>query len=386
MKLKRRSFLFLLGASGYGLTACLNQLNAGQPKTLEQPTLAKTSPSPPPVVDDRLAKQGITNPPRGDVRIVVISDLNSQYGSTDYDPEVDQAIALIPGWQPDLVLCGGDMIAGQSPSLSRAQIEAMWQAFDQHVAAPLRQAKIPYGFTLGNHDASGALGFQNQFLYQKERDLAADYWQDPAHNPGVNFVDRSGFPFYYSFAQNDLFFLVWDASTHLIPAKQLTWAEQSLSSPQAQQAKLRIAIGHLPLYGITVGRDEPGEYLERADQLRALLEKYNVHTYISGHDHGYYPGHVGKLQTLQCGILGSGMRPLLVGNLPPQKTLTVMDVNLVAADTVYTTYNAMTMKVIDQQTLPRLIPAPNGKVLRRDVELADLTPEERAMKYTPSTI
>ncbi|MGL5077334.1 MAG: metallophosphoesterase, partial [Waterburya sp.] len=47
-------------------------------------------------------------PPRKDFRIVVISDLNSQYGSTTYDPEVEQAIALIPQWQPDLVLCGGD--------------------------------------------------------------------------------------------------------------------------------------------------------------------------------------------------------------------------------------------------------------------------------------
>ena len=42
-----------------------------------------------------------------DVRIVVISDLNSQYGSTEYEPEIDKAIALLPQWQPDLVLCGG---------------------------------------------------------------------------------------------------------------------------------------------------------------------------------------------------------------------------------------------------------------------------------------
>jgi len=42
--------------------------------------------------------------PRGDVRIVVINDLNSQYGSTSYEPEVARAITLIPDWQPDLVV------------------------------------------------------------------------------------------------------------------------------------------------------------------------------------------------------------------------------------------------------------------------------------------
>ena len=50
-------------------------------------------------------------PPSKDFRIVVISDLNSQYGSTEYEPEVGNAIALMTQWQPDLVLCGGDMIA-----------------------------------------------------------------------------------------------------------------------------------------------------------------------------------------------------------------------------------------------------------------------------------
>ena len=58
---------------------------------------------------------------------MVISDLNSQYGSTNYEPEVDRAIALIPDWQPDLVLCGGDMIAGQKQSLTESQIQAIGQ-------------------------------------------------------------------------------------------------------------------------------------------------------------------------------------------------------------------------------------------------------------------
>ncbi len=386
MGFNRRQFLLLGGAvGGIGLSLAAQRLlavnraanvtSAPLPKlqNVTSPPIAQSSPA-----------SGIFNPPRGDARIVVISDLNSQYGSTDYEPEVDQAIALLSTWKPDLVLCGGDMVAGQSPSLSSSELEAMWAGFDQHVSAPMRQAKIPYGFTLGNHDASGAIANDGGFLFNKDRDAASAYWNDPSHNPGLQFVDRAGFPFYYTFQQNDIFFLVWDASAAIVPAAQIAWAEKSLASSAAQSAKLRIAIGHLPLYAITIGRDEPGEYLEKAEELRSLLERYKVHTYISGHDHAYYPGHKGNLELLHCGILGSGTRPLLNGNLRPQKTLTVVDISLSQADTTYTTYDMATLALVNQQQLPKLIATPTAKVLRRDVEWASLTPAEQALEYTPS--
>ena len=177
----------------------------------------------PPATQELLASLGQepVNPPRGDLRMVVISDLNGAYGSTDYDPEIDQTIALMPFWNPDLVLCSGDMVAGQDRSLAPDQIQAMWAAFDEHVAAPLREAGLPYGFTMGNHDASGALGMNDQPLFQQERDLASAYWQEPQHDPGVEFIDRSEYPFYYTFRQNDVFFLV------------LGWLHQSDACGQA---------------------------------------------------------------------------------------------------------------------------------------------------------
>lgn len=386
MGFNRRQFLLLGGAlGGAGLSLAAQRLLAVNRaaneaviplQKLQNVTRAPIAPS--------SSASSIFNPPRGDARIVVISDLNSQYGSTTYEPEVDQAIALLSTWKPDLVLCGGDMVAGQSPSLSSNELQAMWAGFDQHVSAPMRQAKIPYGFTLGNHDASGAIANDGGFLFHKDRTAAAAYWNDPNHNPGLQFVDRAGFPFHYTFQQNDIFFLVWDASTATIPAAQIAWAEKSLASSAAQSAKLRIAIGHLPLYAIAIGRDEPGEYLEKAEELRSLLERYKVHTYISGHDHAYYPGHKGNLELLHCGILGSGTRPLLNGNLRPQKTLTVVDVSLSQADTTYTTYDMATLALVNQQQLPKLIATPTAKVLRRDVEWASLTPAEQALEYTPS--
>jgi predicted phosphodiesterase len=305
-------------------------------------------------------------PPRKDFRIVVISDLNSQYGSTTYDPEVEQAIALIPQWQPDLVLCGGDMIAGQKASLTQSQIEAMWAAFDRHLAAPLRQYNIPFGFTIGNHDGSGAIKDQT-LIFSNERDLAKTYWNQEQHQLGLDFVDRANFPFYYSFQQDNLFFLVWDASTQDISESQLQWVAQALNSSVAQQAAMRIVIGHLPLYPVAAAKNKPGEYLAKAEKLRSLLQKNQVQVYISGHHHAYYPGKKGRLELLNAGALGQGARQLINSDLPPSKTLTVIDLDLATSQLIYTTYNATTWNLISLEQLPTAIPNQYGNILRSDL-------------------
>ncbi|AGY60578.1 metallophosphoesterase family protein [Gloeobacter kilaueensis] len=324
-----------------------------------------------------IGPSGFFAPPRGDVRIVLISDLNSEYGSLAYEPQVIRAVSLIPSWQPDLVLCSGDMVAGQWPPLKAERIQQMWAAFDRQIAAPLRRARLPFGITVGNHDASCERAIRGGFLYKKERDLASAYWNDPAHATGVHFVDRADFPFYYTFTANNIFYLAWDASCAHIPSEQLAWAEKSLASPAAQNARLRIVIGHLPLYAVAVDRETPGEYLENGEALRSMLERYRVHTYISGHDHAYYPSHRGKLQLLQTGALGSGPRPLLEGALRPWHPLTVIDIDLASQNTVYTTYDMATGKVFDVHQLPRTLMSPTGLLLRRDIEWQNLSADEQ---------
>ena len=138
------------------------------------------------------------------------------------------------------------------------------------------------------------------------------------------------------------------------------------------------------MYAVSQKRDRPGEYLNEADELRQLLERHNVHTYISGHHHAYFPGKVGNLNTLNLGALGSGPKSLLATTTAPFQTLTIMDVFLATASTVYTTYNMNTLEVIDPQALPRQIVGPNGRELRRDVAVADLTPAEKSQPYVPS--
>jgi hypothetical protein len=368
--MKRRNFLFLAGGgllSGCGAVAQWGRQN--------NTPVARNSATPISSSGKAIGPKGFYAPVRGDARIVVISDLNSQYGSTEYEPEVHQAIALLPDWQPDLVLCSGDMVAGMSTQLSDEQVQAMWAGFDRVIGAPLRKANLPLGFTLGNHDASGSLGAGGQLPFERDRRIAAAYWN--SHPPQIQFIDREHFPFYYSFTQNNIFFMVWDASSTVISAQQLAWAEKSLNSAAAQQAPLRIAVGHLPLYGIAVGREKPGEFLDQAETLRSFLEKNHVHTYISGHDHTYFPGHRGALQLLQTGALGTGPRHWLDSDLSPRKTLTVVDVGLADASTRYTTYDLTNQTLLDAKILPRMITTANGSVLRRDITPNALTPEEK---------
>jgi Icc-related predicted phosphoesterase len=303
-------------------------------------------------------------PPRKDFRLVVISDLNSQYGSTEYEPEVTQAIALIPQWQPDLVLCGGDMIAGQKASLTKSQIESMWAAFDLKIAAPLRQQQIPLGFTIGNHDGSGAIKDQ-ALIFQDERKLAQAYWQQQHHY--LDFVDRAHFPFYYSFQQNNIFFLVWDASSSQISPQQLKWIEQTLKTPAAQQATTRIVLGHLPLYPVAQAKNKPGEYLEQGTKLRSLLTENKVLMYVSGHHHAYYPGRVDNLELLHAGALGQGARQLINSELSPRQTITIIDLDLSKLALTYTTYDATTWQKIFLEQLPTSIPNPDVSIWRHDL-------------------
>ncbi|MEM8673810.1 MAG: metallophosphoesterase [Cyanobacteria bacterium P01_G01_bin.67] len=310
--------------------------------------------------------ESIYLPPQPDLRIVVISDLNSQYGSTEYEPEVKQAIALMPQWQPDLVLCGGDMIAGQKASLTPGQIKSMWAAFDRYVAFPLREAGIPFGFTIGNHDGSGAIKNQS-LVFQTERELAQAYWHQHQEQLGLNFIDRANFPFYYSFQQNELFFLVWDASTAKITGEQLDWVTQTLSSTAAQQAKKIVVLGHLPLYPVAETKNKPGEYLADGSKLRSLLEQNRVFLYVSGHHHAYYPGKIKSLRLLHAGALGQGERQLINSDLPPTKAVTLIDLELETSEITYTTYDAQTWKVISLEQLPTSISSDDGEIRRHDL-------------------
>jgi len=142
---------------------------------------------------------------------------------------------------------------------------------------------------------------------------------------------------------------------------------------------MRILLGHLPLYGVAQGRNRPGEVMQNGEDLRAMLEKYDVHTYISGHHHAYYPGHRGDLQLLHAGLIGAGPRQLIDSDLSAQKTITVVDIDFESPEkTTYATYNLDTLDLIAYEQLPRFLAGHNGMVMRRDIKQEDLTSTEKA--------
>ncbi|MBT0810498.1 phosphodiester glycosidase family protein [Litoribacter ruber] len=305
---------------------------------------------------------------RGDLRLAVISDLNSGLGAADYEWQVDSIIQRIPRlWQPDMVVCGGDMVAGMGIS-DPEHLNKMWAGFDKHIAAPLRQANIPFAFTLGNHDGPRS--------YPIEHQAAKEFWKDPEMETGLEFVDQSNFPNWYSFKKGNAFFISWEASSPVINQENLEWLEEQLSSEEAQQAQYRFVMGHMPLYGVAQERDSKGNVLENPKKLRSILEEYGVHTYISGHQHAYYPGRRGDLELLNAGAAGSGPRGWLDMDFPPQHTVTIMDIFYEQDTIIYTTFdikekNAADMKVFDDKKLPPAVFGVNGHLIRRDILLAE---------------
>lgn len=226
------------------------------------------------------------------LRVAILSDFNGSYGSTNYPPELASSIRRIVSWQPELVLSAGDMVAGQKASLSRQQLRQMWASFDHNVYQPLQQAKIPFAFALGNHDAS----------LRTDRQEALRYWQ--RKQPQLNYIDDSNFPFFYSFAMGGVFFAAIDASGPKVSQQQRTWLQQQLASSTAQQASFRVVVGHLPLAGVSAGKNKVGEIISGASQLRQLLEKHNASLYIHGHHAAYYPARLGQLNVLSSGGIG----------------------------------------------------------------------------------
>lgn len=239
-------------------------------------------------------------------RLAVISDINGRYGSADYHPRLDAAIARIIELEPDLVISTGDMVAGQrpSPKLTRAELDNMWQSFHRRVRTPLESAGIPVLMTPGNHDASGYPG------YELEREAYINYHR--RHPSSLAPLPGGQFPFYFAIAHGELLLVSLDATrSGPLDQAQRNW----LSNLLQQYGDSRgILFGHLPLQPVARGREQD---IVTDPQLEALLTQHNVSAYLSGHHHAWYPGQRLETAMLSIGNLGGNQRALIDTN---QKT------------------------------------------------------------------
>ncbi|MBL1407366.1 metallophosphoesterase family protein [Sphingobacterium faecale] len=298
-----------------------------------------------------------------DLKILVISDLNDAYGSVTYSTEVHRLMGRIKDINPDIILCGGDMVAGQKASLRRSQLDSMWSGFHASVLEPIQQMNIPFGFTMGNHDASPN--------YKNDREAASAFWMTYKDQAKLTFVDDTHFPYYFSYLKNNILFLSWDASSSVIPDAVKSWMQTQLTSAYAQKARGRIVLGHLPLYALVESKNKPGEVIDDADATLAFFREYRVDMYISGHQHAYFPGSKQQVTLLHSGCLGGGPRPLLGHDVPAYKSYAIIDIPKKGGMSKASIlgFVAPDDRKVPLNTLPREITGFNGTVKRIDRSL-----------------
>jgi len=287
------------------------------------------------------------------LKIMVISDLNASYGSIEYPEDVPYVISQIDSIKPDIILCAGDMVAGQKTSLTEENIKDMWASFKTTVLEPLKTSGIPFGFTVGNHDASPTFAL--------DRRLAKEFWRQNAAAVNLTFVDSTHFPFYYSYIKNGVFFISWDAAGAQIPAEVYTWMKAQLQSSPAQKARLRLLLGHLPLYPIVESKNKRGEVNAAPDSALAFFQAHGIDVYISGHQHAFYPAQKEGIRLFNAGAIGNGPRPLMGHDSAAKKAFHIIEVPVKnAAQFTHRTYMPISNRLIDVQSLPDSVVGFNG--------------------------
>jgi 3',5'-cyclic AMP phosphodiesterase CpdA len=291
------------------------------------------------------------------LRVAVISDLNSAYGSTRYEPGVAPAIARLVELHPDLVISTGDMVAGQRlhPPLERPAVLAMWAAFHAQVTDPVTAAGIAFAATPGNHDGSAYAGFA------LERAIYREQWQP--RTQGLRFVDRGDFPFHYAFAMGDVLFVSLDATRvgALEPA-QRAWLE-ALLEREGGNYRHRVVFGHLPVYPFAQGRETE---VTADHDLERLLQRHGVELYLSGHHHAFYPGYHDGIRHVGQACLGAGPRKLIGDAARSERAVTWLEF-----DEDETRISALVApqleRRIDFTSLPASIRSRYGTLVRDDL-------------------
>ena len=145
------------------------------------------------------------------------------------------------------------------------------------VKADLAAVGIPYYATIGNHD-----------LFQSGR---AGGWSTWSASLG---------PATYAVTVADKIRLVFlDTSSDEVGESQFTWLEDVLSQP----GPVTLVGSHYPIYDGTSPSIWRISSLEERMKLSSLLNRYNVHSYVGGHMHGFRESMVGSVHHFIVGSM-----------------------------------------------------------------------------------
>jgi predicted MPP superfamily phosphohydrolase len=202
------------------------------------------------------------------LRFVIYGDVRS-----GHDVHAD-IVAHIRADDPDLGIMTGDLVDMGSD-------EADWDRYFE-IATPLL-ARVPVYPAPGNHEyARGGRG--------KERFLGLFHPLDPPDAPAWRSFDVAG-----------VHFIALDSNQYRVPA-QLEWLKADLL--QHKNARATIAYAHEGAYSSGLHGDNELAKAEYAP----LLARAGVTLYVSGHDHHYERGRVGKLEYIVSGGGGAELR------------------------------------------------------------------------------
>jgi predicted phosphodiesterase len=250
--------------------------------------------------------------------LVLLSDINGRYGSTEYSPRVARAVETIVRDGADAVVAAGDMVAGQKqPRLDGPALDAMWASFRETVADPLDAAGIPIMISAGNHDASGFPAFA------PERARFEAWWS--ARNPGLELLPGGEWPWRYAARLDGLLLVAFYGTTPgRLPDSERAFVDGMLAK-HAPGADAIVVFSHLPMWRFTRGREQ--EILDDPELL-GILHRHGVDVYASGHHHAFYAGtdEAGLLH-LSVGALGGNVRPLVGSNHKQAHSFAVLEFN-----------------------------------------------------------
>ena len=232
-------------------------------------------------------------------RIVVISDINGRYGSTEYHPRVAKAVQVIIDLKPDLVIGAGDMVAGQKqPLLDQTRLDQMWASFNRVVADPLKEAGIELIISPGNHDGSALPGFS------LEQERFKEQWLN--RKTALPLLEGSEWPFRYAlWFEKTLIISIDGTRPGRLQKADLDLLKTTLER-ESTRAQSIMVVSHLPMWSFSSGREN--DIISDPD-LVSLLARYKVDLYISGHHHVFYHGVDNSgVEHLAAGPLGGNAR------------------------------------------------------------------------------
>jgi Icc-related predicted phosphoesterase len=321
------------------------------------------------------------------LKIGVISDMNGSACKTDFPTTSTTAYKnLLEQHQLDHLVMTGDAVAGGCPSYSgtvpyQTVVRKMWEEFDEKFFQPaIAQQSADLILAPGNHDAP-YLSANSGPNYRTENEEFARFWLNNKNKLNVEPVNVPGsnYPFFWAYTYEDVFFLVLHSTRTQIlsnASEQKKFILAALRSPQAVNARARIAFGHVPPYAVldpSVG-SKYKEILEKeqvgnAGSLTDILLDHNVNILLVGHSHAPYPGEL---------IRNSDRKRLKILSMPcghaPRKLYGKSEVsprgfavlNITEANEIFmSVYNGADGKEIPPSYFPASIPQGNKVSYRR---------------------